>query len=107
MAQAQLDLQTQLEQTSFVLTTQPVHNNFPVHFLDSIDQVLPNTSEQVNQTEHNTSSKDSTPPDNSDETPPPLKKEYEIMKDPLVTRIPIYPSTLPSKPSRSTTRNYH
>ena len=70
MAQAQLDLQTQLEQTCFGLTTQPLSNDSPVLFLDPFDQVPHNTSEQVNQTEYHTSSKDNTPPDNSQETPP-------------------------------------
>ena len=45
MAQAQLDLQTQLEQASFDHTAQPLSNNSPVPFLDSHDQVHLNTSE--------------------------------------------------------------
>ena len=39
MTQAQLDLQTQLEQTSSDLTTQHLCNDFPVLLLDPIDQV--------------------------------------------------------------------
>ena len=70
---AQLDLQTQLEQTSFDLTAQPLSNDSPVLFLDPIDQISPKTSEQVNQPEHNASSKDNTPLDNSHETQPPSK----------------------------------
>ena len=64
LAQAQLDLQRQLKQTSSDLTTQP-HNISPVLFLDPIDQVHTHASEQVEQTEHDTSSKDHTPPDTS------------------------------------------
>ena len=74
MAQAQLDLQTQLEQTSFDLIKQPFSNDPPVLILDPIDQVHPNTSEQANQIEHHTCSKYNTIPDNSHETPPPPKK---------------------------------
>ena len=73
MTQAQLDLQTQLEQTSFDLTTQPLFNDSPVLSIDPYDQVPSHTSEQVEQTKHNTSSKNHTPPDNSYETPPPTK----------------------------------
>ena len=102
MTQAQLDLQTQLEQTFFDLNTQPLFKNSPVLFLDPIYQVFSDTSEQVEQTEQNTSSKDHTPPDNSHETPPPPKKKYEIMKDPIFLSSPIYPPILPSKPSLPT-----
>ena len=74
MTQSQLDLQTQLEQTSSDLTTQPLFNDSPILFLDPLDLVPSRTSEQVEQTEHNTSSEDHTLPDNSHETPPPPKK---------------------------------
>ena len=73
MTQAQLDLQTQLEQTSSDLTTRHLFNDSPVLFLDPLDQVPSHTSEQVEQTGHNTSSKDHTPPDNSHDTPQPKK----------------------------------
>ena len=67
MIQAQLDLQTQLEQTSSHLTTQPLNDSL-VLFLDAIDQVHSHTSEQVEQTEQNTSSKEHISPDNSRDT---------------------------------------
>ena len=76
MTQAQLDLQTQLDQTPSDLTTQPLFHDPPVLFLESIDQVHAHTSEQIDQPEHNTtSSKDQTPSDNSHETPPPPKRK--------------------------------
>ena len=107
MTQAQaLDLQTQLEQTSD-LYTQPFFNDSPILFLDPIDQVHSHTSEPVEQTEHNTPSKDHTPPHNSHETPPPPKTKNEKMKDPNVLCLPIYPPYLPSKPSLSTNCDDH
>ena len=95
MTQAQLhlhNLQTQLVQTPSDLTTQPVFNDSPVLFLEPIDNVHAHSSEQTEQTEHNTSSKVHTPPDKSHETPPPSKKRHEIMKDPifLFTHISAY-----------------
>ena len=98
MTQAQLDLQTfdlqtQLEQTSSDLTTQPLFNDSPILFFESLDQVDAHASEQVEQTEHNTTSlKDQILPDSSHETPPPPKKKYEIMKDPILFFSPIYPT---------------
>ena len=71
MTQAQLDLQTQLEETSSDHHTQSLFDDSLVLFLDPIDQVPSHTSEQVLKTEHNPSSKEHTPPDNSHETPPP------------------------------------
>ena len=75
MTEAQLDLQTQLEQTSD-RTTEPLFNDFLVLFLDPIDQVQSHTSEPVEQTEHITPSEDHSPPHDSRETPPPPKKKY-------------------------------
>ena len=98
MTEAQLDLQHQLEQTITDLITQPLFNDSPVLFLQAMDQDQPNTiSEQI---EHNTvSPKGRTPPeisnDNSRESPPPLKKKYEIMKDPAFLSSPVYPTFLP------------
>ena len=57
MTQSQLDLQTQLEQTPTDLTTQPLSNDSPVLFLESIDNVHAHASAQIEQTELNTSSK--------------------------------------------------
>ena len=103
MTQAQLDLQTtdlqtQLEQTPSCLTTQHLFNDFPILFLESLDQVHAHDSEQAELTEHTTtSSKDRTPPDNSHETPPlPPKNKHEIMKDPIFLFSPIYPPYPPN-----------
>ena len=76
MTQAQLDLhnlQTQLEQTSADPTTRTLLNISPALFHDPLD-----TSEQNEPTEHTTSSKVHTPPDNSHETPPPSKTKTKF-----------------------------
>ena len=94
ITQTQLDLQTQLEQSTSDLTIQPLFNDSPVLFLESIDQVHVDASKQVEETEHNTTSpKEQTPPENSHETPPP-KKKNEILKYPLFFSLPIYPTIL-------------
>ena len=86
MTQAQVDLQNQLEQATSDLTTRPLLNDFPV--------LEPTTSlEQMEQekNEHDTS-KVSTPLNDIDHThatPPPPKKRYEIMKDPVFLSSPI------------------
>ena len=100
MTQAQRDLhnlQRQLEQPSSDLTTQPFLNDSPPLFLEPLDTFEPNEP-----TEHTTSSKIHTPPDNSHETPPVSKKIYEIMKDPVFFSSPKYPPILSTSPSRST-----
>ena len=110
MTQAQFDLhnlQTQLEQTLSDLTTLPLFNDSPVPILDPIDNVNAHSSEQTEQTEHNTSSKVHTPPDNSHEKLPSSKKLYETMKNPLFLSSPIYPPIQHTKPSRSTNRDDH
>ena len=59
--------------------------------------------------EHDTSNIP-TPPDDTDRThatPPPPKKRYEIMKDPVFLSSPIYPPFIPSKPSLSTNCDDH
>ena len=59
--------------------------------------------------EHDTS-KGPTPLNDTDHThatPPPSKKRYEIMKDPVFLSSPIYPPFISSKPSLSTTRDDH
>ena len=108
MTRAQIDLQTQLEQTSSDLTTYPLFNDSPVLSLETMDQTqsntnLPNTTEQAEH-EHNTP-KVPTPQDNTTETPPPPKKRYELMKDPLFLSSPVFPPTIPSKSSLSTNRD--
>ena len=108
MTRAQLDLQTQLENTPSDLTTQPLFNDYPIFFLESLVHVHAHASEQVEQTEHHTTTlKDQTPSDNSHETPPLSKKKYEIMKGPIFISLPIYPPILTSKPSLSTNRDDH
>ena len=110
MTQAQIDLQQQLEQASSDLATQPLFNDSPVLFLETSDQVNDHPqeqTEQIEQPEHDTSQVP-TPLDhtnNTYETQPPPKKRYEIMKDPVFLSLPIYPPTIPSKPSLSTDRD--
>ena len=55
MPQAHLDLQ--LEPSSSDLTTQPLFNDSPVLFLETLDRVHAHPSEQVEQTEHTTPKK--------------------------------------------------
>ena len=52
MTQAPLDLQNQLKQSPSDLSTHPLFKDSPVLFLESIDQVNAQPSEQVEQTEH-------------------------------------------------------
>ena len=62
-----------------------------------------------NKIEHDIS-KVPTPPDDTDRThatPPPPKKRYEILKDPIFLSSPIYPPLLHSKPSLCTNRDDH
>ena len=47
MTQAQIDLQTQLEQTSSDLTTQPLFNDSPILFLELFDHVNAHLPEQI------------------------------------------------------------
>ena len=82
-------------------------NDSPVLFLEILDQVNAHSSEQIEQTEHSTSSKIDTPPDTTHEVPSPPKKRYEIMKYPVFLSSPIFPPKIPSRPSLSTTRDDH
>ena len=70
MTQAHLDLQ--LEPSPSDPTTQPLFNDSPVLFHETLDQVDAHPSEQVEQ------------------VPPPPKKRYEIMKDPVILSSPIF-----------------
>ena len=111
MTQAQIDLQKQLERATADLTTRPLVNDSPVLYIDTSEQLPSNSSEQMEHTkiEHDTS-KIPTPPDDTDRThatPPPPKKRYEIMKDPVILFPPIYPPQTPSKPSLCTNRDDH
>ena len=105
MTQAHLDLQQ--EPSSSDLTTQPLFNDSPVLFFENIDQVNCHPSEEIEQIEHTTPTKVHTPPDTTHEVPPPPKKRYEIMKDPVFLSIPIFPPKKSSQPSLSTTRDDH
>ena len=105
MTQAHLDLQ--LEPPSSDLTTQPLFNDSPVLFLETIDQVNAHPSEEIEQIEHTTPIKIHTPPDTTHEVPPPPKKRYEIMKDSAFLSSPIFTPKISSQPSLSTTRDDH
>ena len=85
----------------------PVFNDSPVFFLEPLDQKNAHLSEQVEQTELTTPSKVNTPPDTTHEVPPPPKKRYEIMKDPVFLSSPIFPPKIPSQPSLSPISDDH
>ena len=104
MTQAHLDLQ--LEPSSSDLTTKPLFIDSPVLFLETIDQVNAQPSEEIEQIEHTTPTKDHTPPDTTHEVPPPPKKRYETMKDPVILSSLVFPE-ISSQPSLSTTRDDH
>ena len=101
MTQAQIDLQTQLEQaTPTDLITRPLTNDSPVLYIETSEQTPPTFLEQMEHTkvEHENSkptpSQDDT--DHTQTTPPPPKKRYEIMKDPIFLSSPINPPSIPS-----------
>ena len=95
MTQAQLDLQTQLEQaTPTDLITRPLSNDSPVLYIETSEQTPPTFLEQMEDTkvEHE-NSKPTPSQDDNDHTqtkPPPPKKRYESMKDPIFLLSPIY-----------------
>ena len=74
----QAHLQNQLAPSSSDLTTQPLFNDSPVLFLETLDQVNAHPSEQVEQTEHISPSKVHTPPDATHEVPPPPKNATKL-----------------------------
>ena len=111
MTQAQVDLQNQLAQARADLTTRPLLNDSLVLCIDTSEPIPTTSLEQMEQEkiDHDTS-KVSTPPNDTDHThatPPPPKKRYEIMKDPVFLSPPIYPPFIPSKTSLSTNRDDH
>ena len=72
-----------------------------------MDQVNAHPSEEIEQIEHTTPIKVHTPPDTTHEVPPPPKKRYEIMKDPVFLSSPTFLFEIPSQPSLSTTSDDH
>ena len=115
MTHAQIDLQNQidlqLEQATADLTTRPLLNDSPVLYIDTSEPTPTNSLEQMEQDkiEHD-NLKVPTPLNDTDHThatPPPPKKRYEIMKNPVFLSWPIYPPFISSKPSLSTTRDDH
>ena len=107
MTQAQVDLQNQLEQATADLTTRPLLNDSPVLYIDTSEPIPTTSLEQMerDKIEHDTS-KVSTPLNDIDHThatPPPSKKRYEIMKDPVFLSSPIYPPFISTNSSLSTT----
>ena len=109
--QAQVDLQNQLEQATADLTTKPLLNDSPVLYIETSEQTPPTFLEQIEHTkvEHEYP-KTATPHDVTDHTqatPPPPKKRYEIMKDPVFLSSPIYPPSISSKISLRTNRDDH
>ena len=109
--QETIDLQKQLEQATADLTTRPLLNDSPVLYIETSDQTPPTFLEQMEHTkvEHENPKTD-TPTDDIDQTqatPPPPKKRYEIMKDPIFLSSPICPPSIPSKISLCTNRDAH
>ena len=104
VTQEQIDLQNQLEMHTADLITQPLSNDSPVLFLDTketSDDPIPDQMEHQNIPKNKTLSDH----DQSPDTAPPTKKNYEIMKDPAFLSSPIYPPIIPTKPQLSTTRD--
>ena len=85
--QSQIDLQKQLEQPTTDLTTRPLLNDSPVLYIDTSEQTPPKFLEPMEHTkvEHENPKFDtlSDDTDHTQATPPPSKKRYEIMKDPV------------------------
>ena len=112
MTQAQIDLQTQLEQaTPTDLITRPLSNDSPVLYIETSEQTPPTFLEQMEQTKVEHENSKPTPSqdvnDHTQTTPPPPKKRYEIMKDPIFLSSPIDPPSKPSKISFCTNRDDH
>ena len=112
MNKAQIDLQTQLEQaTPTDLINRPHSNDSPVLYIETSEQTPPTFLEQMEHTkvEHENSkptpSQDDT--DHTQTTPPPPKKRYEIMKDPIFLSSPRYPPSITSKVSICTSGDNH
>ena len=112
MTQAQIDLQTQLEQAIPTdLITRPLSNDSPVLYIETSEQTPPTFLEQMEHTKVEQENSKPTPSqddtDLTQPTPPPPKKRYEIMKDPIFFSSPVYPPSIPSKISLCTNRDDH
>ena len=87
MTQAQVDLQNQLEQATADLTTRPLLNDSSVLYIDTSEPIPTTSLEQMEQEkiEHDTSNVSTRLNDTNytHATPPPPKKRYEIMNDPV------------------------
>ena len=115
MTQAHLDLQSQLESQNISNisdpSTTPLCNNSPISFLSPIEPTN-NQNEQMDpshkssDTDNNeTSTQNHKRPQRSPSTPPPSKKKYDIMKDPIFLTSPVYPPLISPKGSISTQRD--
>ena len=87
------------------LVTKPLLNYSPVLFLDTKETPDNPLLEQMEHQNFPSKNKSPSDHDQSPETPPPTKKQYEIMKDPAFLSSPIYPPIIPTKPQLSTTRD--
>ena len=96
----QIDLQNQLELVTADLKTRPLLNDSPVLYIDTSEPTPTNSLEQMEQEKiEQDTSKVPTPlndTDNTHATPPPPKKRYEIMKDPLILHQSILLQYLPN-----------
>ena len=110
MTQAQVDLQIQLEQATADLTTRPLLNDSPVLYIDTSEPIPTTSLEQMEQDkiEHDTSKVSTRLNDinHTHATPPPPKKRYEIMKDPVFPSSPIYPPFISTNTSLSTNHDH-
>ena len=101
MTQAQIDLQTQLEQaTPTDLMTRPLSHDSLVLYIETSEQTLLTFLEPMEQTKVEHENSKPTPSqadtDHTQSTPPPPEKRYEIMKDPIFLSSPLYPPSIPS-----------
>ena len=93
-------------------STTPLCNTSPISFLSPIEPTN-NQIEQMNtnnskssDTDHNDMSfQNHKPSEQSASTPPPSKKKYDIMKDPIFLASPVYPPLISPKDSISTQRD--
>ena len=111
MTQAQVDLQNQLEQATSDLTTRPLLNDSPVLYIDTSEPKPTTSLEQMEQEKiERDTPKVSTPLNDIDHTratPPPPRKRYENMKDPVFLSLPIYPPFISTNTSLATNRDDH